>query len=72
MDTSPDGQGGGPPSRQRPGRLHAELPRTGTCLGGVSALRGRDPMAVLVTVAGEITQLRLITASCLSGSNRDA
>jgi len=29
-------------------------------------------MPVLVTVAGEIMQLRQITASCLSGSNGDA
>ena len=72
MDTSPDGQGGGSLSRQRPGCLNAESPGTGTCLGAVSALQGRDPMAVLVAVAGEITQLRQVTASRLNGNDHDA
>jgi hypothetical protein len=72
VDTSPDGQGSGSPSRQRPGRLNAESPRIETCLGGVSALQGRDPTAVLVTVASESTQLRQITAGHLSGNDHDA
>jgi hypothetical protein len=71
VHTSPDRQGGDSLSRQRPGRLDAEPARTGTCRG-VSALRGRGPVPVLVTVADESTQLRQITASCLSGSNGDA
>jgi len=72
VDISPDGQGGDSLSRQRPGRLNAELPRIETCLGGESALQGRVRMAALVTVASESTQLRQITASRLSGNDRDA
>jgi len=72
VDTSPDGHGGGSLSRQRPGRLNAELPGIETCLGRVSALRGPDPLAVLVTVASESTQRRQITASRLSSNDRDA
>ncbi len=72
MNTPPDGQGGDSLSRQRPGRLNAGSPGTGTCPGGVSARQGRDPVPALVTAASESTQLRLITASCLSGSNGDA
>jgi hypothetical protein len=72
VDTPPDGQGGDSLSRQRPGRLNAELPRIGTCPGGVSAPQGRDPVAALVTVASENTQLRQVTASRLSGNDHDA
>jgi hypothetical protein len=72
VDTSPDRQCGDSLSRQRPGRLNAELPRIETYLGRVSAPQGREPMAVLVTAASESTQLRQITASYLSSNDHDA
>ena len=72
MHTSHRGQAGDTISRQRSGRLRSESHGTATYPGAVDARLGRDPTAVLATVANEITQLRQIAARCPHSSDRDA
>jgi len=72
VDTSSPQQGGEALSRQQLRYLHAELRRIESYVNGVDGRLGRDPGAVLSTVAGEITELRRLAARYIGAGDRDA
>jgi hypothetical protein len=71
VDTSSPLQGDDVLSRQRLRYLHAELRRIESYVNGVNSRLGRDPGAVLSTVAGELTELRRLAARYAGTTYRD-